>query len=68
MPVILRVEPCGKDWVVKHNEGFLGRVATRDEGARLAGHLEAWLASVGRDVELRIEPEAPPSAPARRAA
>jgi hypothetical protein len=49
------VVQVGSRWAIKHNGSFLGYVDSQDEAARIAGHLQDYLAGNGRSAELCIE-------------
>lgn len=49
------VEPCGRQWAIKHKGSFLGYADSQEQAARLADHLQAYLAGEGRAGDLRIE-------------
>ncbi|MDP3314899.1 MAG: hypothetical protein Q8M47_02395 [Devosia sp.] len=49
------VAPEGRSWLIRHNQGVLGRVAHRDEAMQIATELAAWCKSQGRLVSFRAE-------------
>lgn len=56
------------NWAVKHEDGYLGFVRSRDEAESIGQHLVGWLSDQGRPAELHVEVRVERSfAPASRA-
>lgn len=54
---VISVARAGRAWAVKHRDGFLGHVNSREEAAAIGRDLVNWLRSQGRPAELVIAGE-----------
>jgi hypothetical protein len=52
--VRLAVESDGRSWAIRHNDGFLGSVATREQAVAIVHELAATIQGEGGTAELHI--------------
>jgi hypothetical protein len=60
------IERHGRAWAVKHQGGFLGYTATRDEAALIGQDLVDWMRAQGRCAKLVVDEPPAAGLPAAR--
>jgi len=48
------IEPHGRSWAVRHNEGFLGFTKTLDEAVLIAQDLVDWIGAQGAEAVMVV--------------